>query len=920
MTDASFQKGFADQNRRDQVAFSTLASVLSMILMPMGAVMDRYQYPELSPFFLRLRLASSAIVGLAWVWFRITGEKHYRMFGVVWYLAPTVFIAWMVEAAPGPMSPYYAGLNLVLLALGVLSSWTFVQNLASALFVIAMFLGAYYLKPPPRSVASLFNDLFFLVSTAAIVVGGSCASYRQRLRAFRLRWELDTSRQNLEDSNQKLLEMDELKNRFFANISHELRTPLTLLLAPLEDLLHRFSRALDQETRGMLETMHCNGMRLLKLINDLLELVRLESGRTEVKREPLEVAEFISGLASAARQVAEEKRLKLETAVDPALGTLLADRDKLEKIVLNLVFNALKFTPAGGLVRVSAEKQGTEFVLSVADTGMGISEKNLPHVFDRFWQADGSSRRKYQGAGIGLALVKELAELLGGKVTVKSEERKGTIFLVRLPYQEAASVPKAESGAQAEEAGGAEADGAGVESEEWLANLYRRAELFPAITSPQDSVPLAEMPRNGTPPRVLVADDEPDMRRFLRSQLRARYHVIEAADGQQAVEKASQFLPELVVLDMMMPEKDGVQACREIRRHTPTRNVPILMLTARADEETKLLALSAGASDFLAKPFSTTELHVRIKNLVESHRYQSHLSKQNQVLENTIDQLKDTETQLVQSEKLASLGRMSAGLIHEVNNPLNFATTGLYALRNKAKLLSPEQREEYLEILADVEDGVKRVKNIVSDLRLFTHPEIESRDNVPVAEALGAALRFLSSQWKGLVRIEQELPERQTVWANRNLLVHVLVNLLQNSIDALKNKRFDVVPPLAAVGQDGPGHAGAGGPESAAPEQPTIRIDGRLEGQRSLVIVRDNGPGIESKNLDKIFDPFFTTKDVGEGMGLGLAICYRIVHDCQGRISVRTEPGRFCEFTLDLPAGQGGEQGGTERWSDGVME
>src|SRR5437868_10889358 len=199
---------------------------------------------------------------------------------------------------------------------------------------------------------------------------------------------------------------------------------------------------------------------------------------------------------------------------------------------------------------------------------------------------------------------------------------------------------------------------------------------------------------------------------------------------------ASQCLPDIILLDMMMPEKDGLQACKELRERTPTQSIPIILLTARADEQTKLAALSAGASDFLPKPFSTTELHVRVKNLVESYHYQRKLSKQNQVLENTIEQLKDTETQLVQTEKLASLGRMSAGIIHEINNPLNFATTGLYTLRNKGKYLAPEQQEEYAEVLKDVEEGINRVKNIVTDLRMFTHPETESRDQVELTEVL----------------------------------------------------------------------------------------------------------------------------------------------------------------------------------------
>jgi C4-dicarboxylate-specific signal transduction histidine kinase len=302
------------------------------------------------------------------------------------------------------------------------------------------------------------------------------------------------------------------------------------------------------------------------------------------------------------------------------------------------------------------------------------------------------------------------------------------------------------------------------------------------------------------------------------------------------------------------------------------------MLTARADEETKLTALGAGASDFLPKPFSTTELHVRIKNLVESHRYQSRLSKQKQALESTIEQLKETESQLVQTEKLASLGRMSAGIIHEINNPLNFATTGLYTLRNKGKYLAAEQQAEYAEVLKDVEEGIKRVKTIVSDLRMFTHPETESRDQVDVAEVIGSALRFLANEWKDRVEIEQRLEPHQSVWANKNKMIHVFTNLLQNSLDALKVKQFG----------DG--------------EKPAVHIEGSVKDGRSVIRIRDNGPGIEKEHLDKIFDPFFTTKDVGEGMGLGLSICYRIIQEFDGRISVQTESGRYCEFTLEFPA------------------
>ncbi|PYK57429.1 MAG: histidine kinase, partial [Verrucomicrobia bacterium] len=398
------------------------------------------------------------------------------------------------------------------------------------------------------------------------------------------------------------------------------------------------------------------------------------------------------------------------------------------------------------------------------------------------------------------------------------------------------------------------------------------------LTPVQEAVRPVETAGARDRPSVLVADDEPDMLRFLKSQLNRHYNVIEAVDGQQAIEKAAQFIPEMILLDMMMPEKDGLQACREIRERTSTQNIPIILLTARADEETKLASLSAGANDFLSKPFSTTELHVRVKNLIESHQLQRKLARQNQVLESTIDQLKETEVQLVQAEKLASLGRMSAGIIHEINNPLNFATTGLFTLRNKHKHVAEEHRPEFAEILKDIEEGVKRVKNIVSDLRSFSHPNTEMMQEVNVAEVVTTALRFLGNELKDRVQIHQQIPEDLMIEANKNKITQVLVNLLQNASDAMKTKAY-----------------------AKETETPAISIEGRLEDGRTVVAIRDNGPGIDPANVDKIFDPFFTTKDVGEGMGLGLSICYRIVEECGGRIDVRTEPGRFAEFLLVFP-------------------
>ena len=273
----------------------------------------------------------------------------------------------------------------------------------------------------------------------------------------------------------------------------------------------------------------------------------------------------------------------------------------------------------------------------------------------------------------------------------------------------------------------------------------------------------------------------------------------------------------------------------------------------------------------------TTGSYFHSKTRFREFAFRYQLDKSTRALEASLAQLKGNEAQLVHSEKLASLGRMSAGMIHEINNPLNFTTTALFTLRKKGKFLPPDQQKDYAEILKDVEEGVGRVKTIVSDLRVFTRPDNEECDEVSAAEVVAAAQRFLNIERKEEVQFEHDLAPNLTVWANKNKLIHVLANLLQNSLDALKTKKH-------------------------TDEKPTIRITGRQENGVTFLKVRDNGPGISNEHLKKIFDPFFTTKDVGSGMGLGLSICYRLVEEAQGKISVQTELGKYCEFALEFPA------------------
>jgi len=261
----------------------------------------------------------------------------------------------------------------------------------------------------------------------------------------------------------------------------------------------------------------------------------------------------------------------------------------------------------------------------------------------------------------------------------------------------------------------------------------------------------------------------------------------------------------------------------------------------------------------------------------DEFRNRHELDQKKRQLENTLQELKRTQDELITTEKQASLGVWSAGIIHEINNPLNFVRTGLYALRHAEKHLPESERAEFKEVMADIDDGVKRVHSIVEDLRSYAHPKNETLALVPLADVVRVALRFCSEGLRGKVEVVPQVPEDFHVFAERNKLIQVLTNLVQNSIHALEEKRFR-----------------EGGPR--------IVIEGRAEGDRRLVVVRDNGPGIPPEHLEKVFDPFFTTKQPGKGMGLGLGICYRIIQGFGGTIRVRSEPGEFCEFTLDLRA------------------
>ncbi len=390
-----------------------------------------------------------------------------------------------------------------------------------------------------------------------------------------------------------LAELDRAKTTFFSNISHEFRTPLTLMLGPLEDVLAQ--SALEDETREHLQVAQRNAQRLLKLVNALLDFSRLEAGRIEAAYEPVDLAALTTELASVFRSAIERAGLRYVVDCEPLGEPAYVDREMWEKLVFNLISNAFKFTLEGE-IEVALRRIGNRVALTVRDTGTGIPPDELPRVFDRFHRVKGARGRTYEGSGIGLALVQELTKLHGGTVSAASEVDRGSTFKVSIPLGKA-HLPAERIGVLRPSTSTALRSDAYVEeSLRWL---------------PDSELPSASVAQHPDT-RVLLADDNADMRDYVRRLLGATYAMETVADGSAALESALRDPPDLVLSDVMMPSMDGFELLRALRANERTREVPVILLSARAGEESRIEGLAAGADDYLVKPFGARELLARV--------------------------------------------------------------------------------------------------------------------------------------------------------------------------------------------------------------------------------------------------------------------------------------------------------------------
>lgn len=416
-----------------------------------------------------------------------------------------------------------------------------------------------------------------------------------------------------------LAEIDQAKTVFFSNVSHEFRTPLTLMLGPLEDALSDPELPITQRER--ITVAHRNSLRLLKLVNTLLDFSRIEAGRVQAVYEPTDLGALTTDLTSVFRSAIEKAGLQLVVDCPALPEPAYVDRDMWEKIVLNLLSNAFKFTHQGHIT-VRQHVVGDKIELDVEDTGSGIPESDIGNVFKRFYRIEGTQGRTHEGSGIGLALVQELAKLHGGSVQVKSLYGQGSTFSV--------SIPRGKHHFPSDRIGSGRtltpttirADAFLEEALRWLPDDLHDVELSEIRNVPE-----------GARLRVLLADDNADMREYVRKLLSSQYEVVAVADGEQALAAAHQQVPDLVLSDIMMPKLDGFGLLARLREDQRTRSVPVLLLSARAGEESRVEGLEAGADDYLVKPFSARELVARVKATLETARLRQEAARSRSEIE-----------------------------------------------------------------------------------------------------------------------------------------------------------------------------------------------------------------------------------------------------------------------------------------------
>jgi signal transduction histidine kinase len=671
-----------------------------------------------------------------------------------------------------------------------------------------------------------------------------------QLRAQQMESEIFIRAQEVQEANRKLQaaneelahlyeqtrELERIKTQFFANVSHELRTPLTLILGPIEKLLA--APQLDEATvRRSLEVVGRNSRTLLKHVNDLLDVSKLDAGQMKAAYADTDLAVLIRIVASQFDVLAKEKHVDYLIEV-PATVRAQVDPEKVQRVVVNLLSNAFKFTPSEGRIRCTLrddQVQGS-VALEVADGGPGIPQQLREAAFERFRQIEGGSTRRFGGTGLGLAIARDFVELHGGGISIGVAPEGGALFTVILPR-------KAPTGTEVSPMAGDE-----VRAEETA------REEIEVLQGPLGTD--AKVAGAGGRPLVLVVEDNRDMNRFMCESLAEEYRVEAAYDGKEGLQKATALEPDLILTDVMMPEMSGDLLVRAVRARRELDTTPVIVLTAKADDQTRVQLLRAGAQDYVMKPFSLEELRARVANLVSVKRADDQIRKLNEEL-------------WVANKQLEAF---SYSVSHDLRAPLRAVTAFSAILRQQYSADLPPEAQEFL---GHVITSAQRMERLIEDLLRFSQLGWQSLSKVPV-KISALVSELVDELRKGAAdrRVEVRLGHLPDSVGDPGLLKQVFFNLLANAFKFTRPRDKAVI-------------------EVGCHER---------EGER-VFFVRDNGAGFDMKYAQKLFGVFqrLHREDEFEGTGVGLSIVQRIIQRHGGRIWAEAGVDEGATFFFTLP-------------------
>jgi signal transduction histidine kinase len=683
---------------------------------------------------------------------------------------------------------------------------------------------------------------------------------------YQLFFDEKRARLELAKANEGLRELDKAKSSFFHNISHEIRTPLTLILTPLTHILRTRKDELPPELVQKLEGIRGNANRLLKMVNSLLDFARLEAGQAKVTVTDIALDDLVRYVAGLFSGTAENKNITLATEIDAPKLRVRADVDKLEKILVNLVGNALKFTPPGGTITLACKRDGDRYELSVTDTGVGIPKAHLSAIFQRFVQLENSKQASVRGTGIGLSMVQEYSKLLGGDVRVESEEGQGSTFRVTLPIKGPGDIEETTD-----------------KADSFNPPPREDAELAIADVVVERRSNLRVIDKAGPgKPRVLVVDDNPALVSLVSSILESEYNLFLAGNGEEALARLRSDHVDLVVSDVMMPGVTGLQLVEHIRKDEKLSHLPVILLTARGGTSAKVEGLEIGADDYIGKPFDPEELKARVRSLFELRRTTRNLTEKTRDLEAALKKLGDEELKVIESEKLRTLGELAAGMFHELHNYMNIVCNGALPLKDMIfeleKTLSEKQitvpdvdPNDLIELTETVIEAATAARGVTAELKGYAYQENGPGKFVDINAIVQSTIRMFPKRSEAAKLVFQPSNDAVVVQCVPTRLTQVFTNLVKNAFEAMSWKG-------------------------------TVTIATRREGGSVIATVTDTGPGIPESQRGKLFQPFHTTKKQGEGLGLGLSLSQKVVHDLGGELRIDPNYRDGARFVITLPA------------------